>query len=674
MKYMFRRTLLEEHGQQAVVELVKYCRDHKIDSCMIVTESHDQHPFPRPLDKLADYCNSLLSFAIRSLKENGIEAGINVWFTLGCAAFDHDFQNHREFGWDNYVDWQGNRSKVAATPCSPKWQNYVRSAYRLFASTRPDYIFIDDDFRLHNHGFGYLGLGSFDELMLKRLSERIGKTVDRKRAVDLILKHHGRGSVREIWFQVQNEAMVEAARVIRRAVDSIDEKIPVGLMSSNPDVHSVEGRNWRQLIETLAGENQPLSRPMMGNYRQRDYKSLADAYFYVLGSISRLGHGVRYCAEIENAQGGLYGKSVTMLRAQMRLAILAGCQDLTLNLYDFVGQPLGENSFFDELLIQEKPLLTELEFSCRNTKHRGVQCITHPEAALSVSMPKTYGDLIVKSPWGSILGYLGVGAACEDEKVKAVSGDIVRITPVETLKEWFSSGVLLDGSAAFALDEMGLAEWTGVRVCGTRILLEHLGNEQIDSELLGPVRRRLSVRHIMGDSYAYLLEPITGALPQTTLWKDIDCGFGPGMIWFENQLGGRIATIAYDGQSDVFQLSANHSDTIAYYSSLRQLIMHRTLSFLSDDAIPVTVASGAYVMPIRLDDPGYTIIALQSFHSDDFEVEAIIRQLPQEVKAVHCLNKDGIWENYTNFDKTDNRLKITCTIAHGECRIFKIDY
>jgi hypothetical protein len=671
MKYMLRRTLLEWHGEKAVADTVDYCRKHGIESCMIVTESHDQNPFPRPRAHQQAYCKGLLAHAIRELKTAGIEAGINVWFTCGMYdAGGPPADLEPETRWTRYVDWQGHASLLNPSPLCPAWRNWVVDHYALFASTRPDYIFIDDDFRLHNHG--QCGLGSFDTLMLQEFAKRAGRPYTREELVAAVLAHSGPGSVREEWLKLLGDVMIENAKVLRAAVDRVDDRISLGLMSSMPETHSAEGRRWPDLLRALAGpKTQPLNRPCMANYRQTDFRNLVASHIYPAFTRRMHGPGVRSCAEIETAQGYLHVKSVTLLRAMLRAAILSGCDDITLNLYDYLNQPFGENAAFDRLLDEERPVLKRLGAVCQGARPRGVQIFSHPESALAVQAPKTYDDLVIKLGWAAMLPLLGCAITFEDEPVKAISGDALRLLSPAEIEDIFRGGVLLDSSAAKALTDLGLEHLSGVRVSGRGEIMEHLGAEEITDPELGPVGRLMPSRHLMGDARGMVLEPLPGAVSGSIIWRHLHAQFSPGIVRCENALGGRVATIAHDAQSDCMAFAAGWTDSITFRNALRKGMFEAILRWLWRGSPPALVTNAPDVMCYRLDAPDGTVIAaVQSLHSDTLTATLELGGLSKTQHRFGALDGLPVTPELSfKLRHGESRLLLACPVAAAKQRL-----
>ncbi|MBC7288674.1 MAG: hypothetical protein H5T86_11680, partial [Armatimonadetes bacterium] len=88
---------------------------------------------------------------IRALKRAGVvSAGVNVLCTIGQTneAWDH----MPALPFQPMVGHDGSVSKGCACPNTPELRAYVRAKYAMVARERPDFIWVDDDIRMHNHG------------------------------------------------------------------------------------------------------------------------------------------------------------------------------------------------------------------------------------------------------------------------------------------------------------------------------------------------------------------------------------------------------------------------------------------------------------------------------------------------------------------------------------------
>lgn len=674
MKYMLRRILIEEHGEQEIKKLVQYCKKNKIESCMICTESFDRHPYPRTLPELQAYCEGLLGKTMSALRDEGIESGINTIYDLGCGDYGMDLTSDSNFRFTPYVDSHGYVAKGIASPLCPQWRSYFAQALHFFSKTQPDYIFIDDDFRLHNHLPA--NFGSFDPLMIKAFNHRWSLSLDRQNLVQKIYSDYGPDSIREKWQIFCGEVMTETAEFIRRSIHAVNPQIEVGLMSSDPNVHSAEGRNWKTMTKAFMGKQKTfLLRPMMGNYRQTDWRKIMITYLYPAFTLSRLDCPVRACSEVESGQGGEFAKSETMERAQHRLGILGGCQDITLNIYDFVGQPLGENAHYDRALRKDYKLLKSLEEACRDTKLRGVSIWNHARGSLMTPQVKQFEQIPPQMVWEFVMSLQGYGVTYDHhDSVTAITGYAIQILSDKEIQKILKGKVLLDSSAAQALIERGFEEAIGVKITGKAHYNEGLGVEEIVDPSLPIYRRQLAIRHMNPQTYSYPLETVHGSREITTVWKHIGERFGAGMIWHQNKWGGRVVTITQDGQTGALGFAEDGGRTLCYYHPVRKKLYDEVFQFLNQGVLPIQITQGVNLFPIRRDGKNHSLLAVQSFSSDTIPYELRVDLEGRKIKKIESLELSGKWIPFKKYKKKENQLTLESKIQHGFTDLYRVQY
>jgi len=135
------------------------------------------------------------------------------------------------------VDSFGNVSSCCVCPLCPNWRKHIVEVFKLCASIKPNIIFIDDDFRYHNHSPLIWG-GCFCDLHLKVMSERVGRK--REELVEKALKPGKSHPYRKIWLDIFHEGLVSLATELRNAVKSVSKDTKLGLMCSDPTVHAAK--------------------------------------------------------------------------------------------------------------------------------------------------------------------------------------------------------------------------------------------------------------------------------------------------------------------------------------------------------------------------------------------------------------------------------------------------
>jgi hypothetical protein len=103
-----------------------------------------------PLDAFARRMD-LAAQRLDACRQAGIPAaGINVLCTIGHINEAWSYIPPLPF--QAMVGHDGGVSTGCACPNTPEMRAYVRAKYRLVATARADFIWVDDDIRMHNHG------------------------------------------------------------------------------------------------------------------------------------------------------------------------------------------------------------------------------------------------------------------------------------------------------------------------------------------------------------------------------------------------------------------------------------------------------------------------------------------------------------------------------------------
>ena len=149
----WRVGLTKYETDEAFHELTRFARDHRPVVDEIAIFDSITHHLYLPLDTFRERAE-LLGRRIPALKQAGVPSvGINVLTTIG----------HINEAWDSMpplpfqpmVGHDGSISTGCACPNTTEFRAYVRAKYRLMAQARPDFIWVDDDIRMHHHGVAF---------------------------------------------------------------------------------------------------------------------------------------------------------------------------------------------------------------------------------------------------------------------------------------------------------------------------------------------------------------------------------------------------------------------------------------------------------------------------------------------------------------------------------------
>jgi hypothetical protein len=136
----------------------------------------------------------------------------------------------------------------------------------------------------------------------------------------------------------------------------------------------------------------------------------------------------------------------------------------------------------------------------------------------------------------------------------------------------------------------------------------------------------------------YILKPSDKTEIITDFLDAVEKPVVPGMVRFENRLGGRVAITAFD-------LNGNRSSTVFNYK--KKELVRQMIEWLGKQQLPVFVKDLPNIFTIfnRSDSGHHAVITLISLCSDPFSSFSL-DVAPEWLNAkVELLNRNGKWEH-----------------------------
>ncbi|MBA3686476.1 MAG: hypothetical protein H0W72_14740, partial [Planctomycetes bacterium] len=495
--YALRRTLPPWRFDETFAELAKLLPRYRVDELIVKVDTEEFTHGQPPLAWVRKYQDKL--FAIKKeLGRLGIVYSLNPWITVG----------HADRGRDSRVDLPGLRTVVGhdgiectscACPLSPVWREHIDAVWTLYAQTAPRVLWIEDDIRTFNHA--PVSFGCFCPLHLARFAKRVGESVDRERLVAALFQPGTPHPWRSQWLDQQHEVMTETAGFLAEVVHRTAPATALGLMSSGPGAHCMEGRRWKPFAAAFADGRPLYSRPPMGNYNEGSLRG----FYYSHDSIKATRHcmpaGTIEQTEVENVPFTRYSKSAVFTFLEMAISFAYGSHGVTMNFYDHCGTPMASEPAFGELMRARKPFLEGLARVAQLPGcYRGVRLL-HDEAASArkrLAPGSSWWHLISSN--GALMENLethGIPTTYEASTVTAATGQIIRGSSDAEIGALLAGGLLLDATAAMILHERGFGPDIGLSAIAAPVHLDSLGafsaEELIDPEFGGAPRKYLTL-------------------------------------------------------------------------------------------------------------------------------------------------------------------------------------
>lgn len=484
------------------------------------------------------------------LKAIGITTSLNPWTTIMHS--DRGFSVNPKIGFDTFVDINGNKAKDMACPADPTWRKYLCARYAQYASIHPRRLWMEDDFRHYNHT--PLKLMCFCPRHMKIYQERLGKKESRAEFVKQMLKPGKPTPERKIYLDQARKEMIENEHLIEQAVHAISPETDMAQMTSFPDWHAIEGRDWAGLFDAQRGQGHPrIARPHLPAYNEvspiqygRDFENYSRMTAAYLGSNSIL------LPEQENAMWTPMVKSRKFIAFQIITTALLGAQGIMLNLFDMMGNGVSPEWKYGEMLAKIKPFVNKL------LKHRlkmdnlaGIKILVDQDSSYSIHTRegKAPEELLpIEKEWASLLASCSFATTitpiqhndCELKgQTIAIAGQLLRnLSDEEIISLIKNNTVLLDGESIQVLLDRNLQGLLHIRSgewhpCKTG----YQSFEEADGITVDEVKNpRITMLQHTGDYLQLEYEPDANVKIWSTAVNSIDQKLGPMMSIVDNHI------------------------------------------------------------------------------------------------------------------------------------------
>lgn len=514
----------------------------------------ETHP-PLPLEILRQRAARLAKLMPRA-RQLGLKAGINVLATIG--HHEENLPHSLQTPWQRVMDIDGNLCPGSYCPAQPELLDYARQLYTAMAAAAPDFIWLDDDIRLAGHG--KLRLTCFCDRCLANFHHEAGQAFTRATLADAF----NGGSLqtrllwRRRWLEHNRNTLNRLFTEIEKAAHAVNPRLELGFMTGD---RFWEGYAFARWARTLAGPNKaPVRwRPGGGFYSDENLTGL-------LGKANDLGRQAAVLppeitviqSEIENFPYQRLRKAAVTTVVEAASDIAAGTTGTAYNVLNMRPDPLDEYLPLARRIAAARPFHQLLQQTFQRAKAEGLWPAWNQDLQIAINPSGDWlapGRLPLTEPY--TLGEIGIPIAyySAGRSATALSRTApLAFTPAE-LEQIFRGGVLMDVDAWQALNQLGLAHWTGVTAVShfDVDMIEELDPHPLNLHYAGWSR---DCRQSFWKEPAWVLRPTTD---RTTVLAHIHdyAGHaqGPTMTAYENELGGRVVVQGYYPWSQVHSLA-----------------------------------------------------------------------------------------------------------------------
>ena len=551
----------EEYTQKRFEQLLAFCAETGVTAVMLyVALDPNFYYMPDTLEYTRKTRDSLMPY-ITSLKKAGISYQINYQNLVGSVSGGADFSE--KLGYEPIVDYKGFPAGGIACPYGKRFREIAGEKLKLWAETKPDVFWMDDDLRMYNHASnafaakagapsGYVDYFCFCDEHIKRFNAKMGTNYTREEIVSGILQEGEPTQMRRDYLSFMNESTTDMAKWIEQTIHSVDKNIRIAQMTSGPDAHSAEWRSWKDFYGALCGEHDAIVRPTFGPYREsspRDfihcYRSLAHSMCVMQENCQK---HIEFCPEVENTRFTVWAKSARATSLQLALSAFMGCNNITLSLYDLDGCALDDEPSYKIMLKKEKPYLDALSaLPLNDAQSLGVVIPSAEDAGLRYCLQKGENYSQMSGGLRYIENYfLQAGIPCQYKAIKhldgkgvtALDGYTANILSDEELKIVLSGNVFLEGKATEILLARGFGDAIGVKQLQTPTM-------QTNVEMIYSLAREDGT-HIRVPSRIpsrnWYIATVDDEARVHSAFNTPMGGSFPALAVYKNKIGGKVAT------------------------------------------------------------------------------------------------------------------------------------
>jgi len=538
--YILRAAIHEKHWERQLKGITDVCKKAGIKEVLLMEQSHAIMMVPFPMEKHKRMASIYKTMA-RELRKKNIEYSINIASLIGHG--DANVRDEYVLPYQKHVGENLKEARAVYCMLDEGWQDYAAEVCALYAAEKPAKLFVDDDFRCLNHTSLF---GCFCPIHVRETSKECGIEL----AAESLIKSLAGSSeqdmrIKEAWLKVTFRGQLESARKIRNAVHKVSPGTQIGLMNSGEAAHSVQGRDMEKLLREFAGpDHRPLTRPSGGEYWDVQHDELFYMHQGTALSMKEAGPDAYVISEVENAPHTRYTKSITTTRLQMELHTLAGADDLSLNIFDYLATPYEQEPGFIEMLAESRERLAVIKEARKGKKLVGFGLPWKKNTAEKCfSRCNDLSDIMPNLDINDLLPQLGIPTQFDIARGNAIVGDAIQCYDDAEILELLKGGLLIDGTAFEHLTARGFGHLLGCRLAGyiKGPCVERLDENEFSGRFAGNYLSTSWIRLEAKKKPICRLEPLEGARVISTIVDDELNDIACGTVLYENELGGRVA-------------------------------------------------------------------------------------------------------------------------------------
>ena len=471
-----------------------------------------------PADKVTLYCEQYAKFKKR-LDEIGLKSGILVQATVG-----HGWILGEMFPYQTHVNFTDGVATRVVCPSDQDFLKFLYNEMATIAKYSPDHVMIDDDLRT----IWFKGEGCACPLHMAEFNKRAGTSLSREELWEIVnKKSENSKKYTDIFIECQKDSLVEASRVIRAGLDSVNPKIPASYCCCGNNAEFAY-----EMASVLAGNGNPVTvRINNGNYTPQGARYLSRVFHRAATQIAKLKGKVDVLlAETDTCPQNRYSVSAHGMHSHYTGSILEGVNGAKHWITRLMTHEPKSGDKYREILAKNRGFYEKLAELQPSLKWRGCRIFVP-------STPDfTYGR--VKEEWDGwsycVLEKLGLPMyySSGNGGVVCLEGDVDTRLSDEDIINILKGGVMLASDTAQNLIKRGFGKYLGVDVrewTGKQPVREFYKNGSCTGV-------QMQIKELIPTSKETV---VNSQVCNTTDYESYEYLF-PGVTEYKNELGGNV--------------------------------------------------------------------------------------------------------------------------------------
>lgn len=530
-------------------KFINFVKDAKIDNVAFFINPEELNASHLTQTETQAWLDAIIPLQER-IAQLGVTTSLNPWTTIMHS--DRGQTVNPEIGFDTLVDINGRKATSMGCPADPRWRDYLAARYAQYATLHPKELWLEDDFRHYNHT--PLKLACFCDRHMKIYQEKLGLLISRGAFVKEVLQSGQPTEARHVYLATARQEMIDTVSQIEQAVHAVSRETNLALMTSFPNWHAMEGRDWLTLFDNLVGAGHPrVARPHLPAYNEISplkYGRVFEEYTRITAAY--LGDEAVLYPELENYMYSGFVKSVKFTQFQIETTALVGARGILLNLFDMIGNGINESYGYAKMLARIKPFIEKIsEHRLKMQQIRGIKILVNQDSGFTIQTDKGIDPtelLPHEQNWAALLSTFGFSTTVVPTSAKtkfknqvlAISGQLLRNFANDAIVDIIRNNiVLLDGESIQVIIDRGLgaellhlrsSKWHNVRT-GFQSF------EQADNKSIEGVKNpRITMLQHTGDYLQLEYQPKADVDIWTSAYNSTDQSLGSVMAVIDKHI------------------------------------------------------------------------------------------------------------------------------------------